>query len=265
MKKAEIFTAFLPYPGKNERRIRVYVPEHGESELLPVIYMTDGQNLFYEEESAFGCWKVIDAVEAEIKNGGSGAVIVGIDHGEIWRDNELTPGSIGTVHPTDMPCYTNAEGEIFDGFVLDTVMPYIESNFPVRRERESTAFCGSSSGGLQAFFTGLSHQERFSCIGAFSPAFLLYSAEDMRSWLGRTVTENPPYLYIYTGAEGDLERRIFKSVEEVYDILTELGYPYNLMNEVVLLENEHNEKSWSEVFRDFLYTFLFKANKKADE
>ena len=133
MKKAEIFTVFLPYPGKNERRIWVYVPEHGESELLPVIYMTDGQNLFYEEESAFGCWKVIDAIEAEIKNGGSGAVIVGIDHGEIWRDNELTPGSIGTVHPTDMPCYTNAEGEIFDGFVLDTVMPYIEARKGIDR------------------------------------------------------------------------------------------------------------------------------------
>lgn len=265
MKKAEIVTALLPYPDKGDRKIRIYVPEHNEGELLPVIYMTDGQNLFFEEEATFGCWKLIDLVEAEIKSSGSGAVIVGIDHGGKWRDNELTPGSIGTVMPTDMPCYTNAEGEIFDSFVVDTVMPYIESNFPVRRDREATAFCGSSSGGLQSFFTGLSHRERFSFLGVFSPAFLLYSAEDLKSWISKMITDDQPYLYIYTGAEGDLERRIYESVEVVYDILTELCYPYDLLNEVVLFENEHNEEAWREIFRDFLHTFLFRANKTADE
>ena len=62
-----------------------------------------------------------------------------------------------------------------------------------------------------------------------------------------------------------MERRIYESVETVYDILTELCYPYDLLNEVVLFENEHNEEAWREIFRDFLHTFLFRANKKADE
>ena len=54
MKQAELFELYLPYPGKDDRRVRVYVPAHGEGEELPVIYMTDGQNLFDEETSTWG-------------------------------------------------------------------------------------------------------------------------------------------------------------------------------------------------------------------
>lgn len=36
----------LPYTDKGFKRVRVFVPEHSEGETLPVIYMTDGQNLF---------------------------------------------------------------------------------------------------------------------------------------------------------------------------------------------------------------------------
>ena len=46
MIEEKIFELYLPYPDKDDRRVRVYVPEHEEGEKLPVIYMTDGQNLF---------------------------------------------------------------------------------------------------------------------------------------------------------------------------------------------------------------------------
>ena len=82
-----------------------------------------------------------------------------------------------------MDNFTAPEGEIFDSFVMDVVKPYIEKNFPVKNGRENTAFCGSSSGGLQSFFTALSHPDAFGAAGVFSPAFLLYSPDDMRRWI----------------------------------------------------------------------------------
>ena len=109
-------------------------------------------------------------MEAQRIASGKAAIIVGIHNDNIWRDNELTPASIGKlVTAADMANYTASEGEIFDSFVMDTVKPYIESHFPVKPGRESTAFCGSSSGGLQAFFTALSHPEAFTISGVFSP------------------------------------------------------------------------------------------------
>ena len=45
----KIFDMSLPYPEKGDKLVRVYVPEHEEGETFPVIYMTDGQNLFEAE------------------------------------------------------------------------------------------------------------------------------------------------------------------------------------------------------------------------
>ena len=250
----------LPYPDaeKGDRLVRVYVPAHEEGERLPVIYMTDGQNLFDDAHAGWGCWHTRESVTAEQQESGRAAVIVGIHNDNPWRDNELTPNSIGEVIcPEKMDGFTAAEGETFDRFVLDTVMPAVEAQFPVRTDRAATAFCGSSSGGLQAYFTALSHPDRFCMAGVFSPAFLLYAPEDLRRWTAEQLGGELPYLYLYTGAGDELEMNIFQSVETAYDILMEL-YPMTLLNEVVLFENGHNEAAWEPVFKDFLHTFLTK-------
>jgi predicted alpha/beta superfamily hydrolase len=257
MINAEIFTIFLPYPDKGDRKVWVYVPSHNEGDRLPVVYMTDGQNLFDEFPSPYGSWGVTQAVENERIQSGKAAVIVGIDNGNLWRDNELTPNTIGEViKPESMDNFTNAEGEIFDGFLMNTVIPYIEEHFPVEKGREHNAVCGSSSGGLQAFFTALEHSEKFAFAGVFSPAFLLYSEESLRNYIASKMTaDSLPYLYIYSGAAG-FEEKLFPSVEVVYDLLMELCYPFDKLNEVILFENDHNEKAWKEIFPDFLHTML---------
>ena len=197
------------------------------------------------------------AVENEIEQTGKACVIVGIDNGNEWRDNELTPDTIGKVINYEcMDNYTKPEGEVFDDFLMNTVIPFVEQSFPVKTDRENMAVCGSSSGGLQAFFAGIEHSDRFSFVGAFSPAFLLYSEDSWREYLLSKMRENMPYMYIYTGNGDELEGRIFESVEMLYDLLPEVGYPYDKMNEVILFENNHNEKAWAEVFPDFLHTFL---------
>ena len=261
MIKAEIHEFYLPYPNMKDRRVRVYVPEHKEGERLPVIYMTDGQNLFDGDSCVWGCWHTIEAVEAEMQSGLGGAVIVAIDHGNEHRDNELTPGSIGKVICADeMENFTEPLGEEFDSFLVNKVMPYVEANFPIIKDRTHTAICGSSSGGLQSFFTGLEHSDKFSMIGAFSPAFLLYTEEDMRAWIVSKLRETLPYLYLYTGSGDELEQRIYQSTEMVYDILMEIGYPYESMNEVVMFDYRHHEDAWAEIFKDFLHTFLARTS-----
>lgn len=255
MTESKLHTTFLPFPEKDDRKVWIYVPQHNENKKLPVIYMTDGQNLFDENSTPFGSWDVISAVQNEDKK----AIIVGIDNGNVYRDSELTPKSIGKVqHRELLNDIFTPQGEIFDDFLLNTVIPYVESNFPVKTERKFTAVCGSSSGGLQAFFSGVEHSDKFGFIGAFSPAFLCYTEDDWRGYLLQKITTDMPYIYIYTGNGDELEGMIFESVEMMYDLLPETGYPYDMMNEVILFENEHNEKAWREIFPDFLHTFLNK-------
>ena len=58
MTEEKIFDLYLPYPKMEDRLVRVYVPKHEDGEKLPVIYMTDGQNLFEEEKCRYGCWHI---------------------------------------------------------------------------------------------------------------------------------------------------------------------------------------------------------------
>ncbi len=262
-----LVTLSLPYPDRAERTVRVYVPSHEEGETFPVIYMTDGQNLFDDENVEFGCWYTRETIRAEQQNSGKGVIIVGIhnDEGSMQRTKELTPQSIGTpVTPPDIPEEVRKamtpEGEIFADFVIHTVMPAVEARFPIKRGRSNTAFCGSSSGGLMAFFIAVSNPDIFCASGVFSPVFFLYSEQDRENWLKNQLKDNMPYLYIYTGAGDELEEHICQSVEQTYEMLLS-WYPSQKLNEIIIPEYRHHETAWEPMFKDFLHTFLFRRNE----
>lgn len=253
-------TIFLPYKGRSDRKVYIYIPKHNENTLLPVMYMTDGQNLFDVNTPQYGCWNADKAVEAEQNEDiNNGIIIVGIDNSDSFRDNDLTPKSIGKVINT---VYFRddfiAQGDEFDSFLINTLIPHINKNYPVLSDKKHTFICGSSSGGLQCFYSGMEHSETFSAIGALSPAFLLYSEDDIKKYLQKRISNDMPYLYIYSGNGEELENEIYSSVETVYDLLSEVGYPYEMMNEVILFEEKHNETAWSKVFKDFLHTVLYR-------
>ena len=252
----QLLTLSFPYPEREDRPVRVFVPVHEEGELLPVIYMTDGQNLFDKESSGFGCWFTREAVRDEREKSGRAAIIVGIHNVDPWRANELTPKTIGEIRcPEELIPHLHPGGEVFDSFVVNTVMPFVEERFPVKTGRDNTAFCGSSMGGLMSFFTALSHPELYSAAGVLSPAFMIYSEADMRRWIHSVLREEKPFLYIYTGAGEELERDICQSVEWTNRIL-DACYPKQLLKQVIMPEKIHHETAWEPVFRDFLHLFL---------
>lgn len=260
----------LPYEQRT-KTVRVYVPAHEEGETLPVVYMTDGQNLFEAETVRFGCWYTREIVRAERENTGRAAIIVGIhnDGDSLERLNELTPKTIGSLLLSpDMsqemreglvPC-----GESFDDFVVRIVMPTVEEQFPVKTGRAYTAFCGSSSGGLQAFFTVLTHQEKFAAGGIFSPAFPLYEPDDLAQWVREHTGQAVPFLYLYAGGADPLEQDIAAAMTSVGAILQETCPPKELY-QLLQPDQPHHESAWSPVFADFLHLFLessVQANKK---
>lgn len=99
MIRESITELYLPYPGKDGRLVRVYVPEHEEDEQLPVIYLTDGQNVLDEATATFGCWHTPEAIAAERADSGQAAIIVAINNpgAAQERAEELTPREIGTI------------------------------------------------------------------------------------------------------------------------------------------------------------------------
>ena len=244
----------MPYPGRKARVVRVYVPARKRGERLPVIYMSDGQNLFDKETSGFGCWYVREAIREEQKRSGKAAIVVGIHNGDPERMEDLTPESIGDLIP-EARDEIHPKGEAFADFLLHTLMPRIEKRFPVKVGRENTAFCGSSAGGMMAFFLALRYPEVFSRAGVLSPAFLLYSKADLESWIRNVLQEEKTFLYLYSGAGDPMEKEICERFRETCAFLDSY-WPQDKMVQVLRPEQIHHEEAWEPVFQDFLHLFL---------
>jgi enterochelin esterase-like enzyme len=67
----------------------------------------------------------------------------------------------------------------FENDLLKDVIPYVESHYSVRADREGRALAGLSMGGGQALGIGLKHLDQFAWIGGFSSA--LFGGRDLVS------------------------------------------------------------------------------------
>ena len=254
---ADFDTVSLKYNDKRDKKIFIWVPDgydkNDKNTKYSVIYMTDGQNLFKRTDTAYGCWNVAQSVESmNSMEESTKAIIVGIDNGDGHRDNELTP-NIGDIAVGDS-AYEDGGGAEFCDFVYDTVIPYIEENYNVYTDREHNYVCGSSSGGIESFYIGMEHPEKFSVIGALSPAFILFGDDVWKKYLSEKSFESYPLVYIYCGNSDndDLERALCSSAKKMPDYLESINYPKDRIVEQYISDAAHNEGYWRAIFPEFL-------------
>lgn len=245
-----------------EKNIYIWTPKgykKNSKKKYPVIYMTDGHNLFDKGATSHGCWNVAESIRSMQKNTGKSAIVVGIDDSTSNRDSELTPniGKVVDVSSVDSGSFENGTGKYYSDFVVNTVMPYIEKNYNVYTDRKHTAVAGSSSGGIESFYIGMEHPDKFGTIGALSPAFVLY---DDATWINylkqKDLKKNKPFVYIYNGNADDLEKRLKTDAESMPKNLKQVGYKDK--DYVIKLYDKglHNEKYWRALFPEFLKKFI---------
>ena len=58
--------------------------------------------------------------------------------------------------------------QTFRSELIDNVIPFVEKNYRVRKDRQGRAMCGLSMGGGQSFYIGLRSPEVFANVGVFS-------------------------------------------------------------------------------------------------
>lgn len=241
---------------KTEKDIYIWTPDdydESSKEKYSVIYMTDGQNLFEERATSYGSWAVAESAQNMMQNSGNKVIIVGIDDSTSNRDSELTPDIGDVANVSDKENYENGTGKYFSDFVYNTVVPYIEKNYNVYSDAAHNAICGSSSGGIESFYIGVEHPEKFGTIGALSPAFGLY---DDSTWVKYLKTKKfnkaYPKLYIYNGAADDLEKFLLEGAQSMPQNLDKINYPKGKITLKTYDKGQHNEAYWRAVFPEFL-------------
>jgi len=135
-------------------------PGYSKKNKYPVLYLLHG----------------IGGDEKEWLNGGKPQVILD----NLYAENKIQPMIV--VMPNGRAMKDDrATGNIFDSVkvqafatfekdLLNDLIPFVEKNFPVLKDRESRAIAGLSMGGGQSLNFGLGNPDKFAWIGGFSSA-----------------------------------------------------------------------------------------------
>lgn len=236
------------YDNKIQKAVYIWTPKsytHSSNKKYGVIYMFDGQNLFYKNSTGYGSWNVHQTMELT-----GGYIVVGVDNADIYRDSQLTP-ELGMVRENYIDDFSHGTGAEFAQFIINKIIPYINANYNVFTDKEHTAVCGSSSGGLESFYIGMLYNNIFGCVGALSPALALYDSKIWNAFFQQIALDTPPRLYMYIGNNDPAEKELSVDVVKMKDYLdNKLEYKSEIIFDYIK-DNYHNEACWSGAFIRF--------------
>lgn len=230
------------------RRIWIYLPPDYDStsKNFPVIYMHDGQNLFDEYYSFAGEWKIDESMNNLFEDGDYGAIVVGIDNGGGERINEYSPWV--------NPGYGGGEGELYAAFLVNTLKPFIDSNYRTLSGREYTAIAGSSLGANISLYAGIEYQEVYSKIGIFSPA-IWFSDSAYLHVVEEGINED---MRIYFVAGDNESSSMVPDMMAMYDTLIYAGMDESGLQLIHHADGAHSEWYWAREYPD-AYEWLFEG------
>ncbi|WP_242257894.1 alpha/beta hydrolase [Streptococcus thoraltensis] len=251
----------VPYYDE-ERRIRVLLPKDYHKEnwaSYPVLYMHDGQNVFYSKESFSGySWKVIPTIKnhKELPK----MIVVGIDNGGDNRLNEYAPWmtDVGTTPET---ASLGGDGMDYGDWVVNTVKPFIDKTYRTMTDPEHTLLAGSSMGGIITAYMGAAYPDVFGNLGVFSLASW-FSERDFLRFCDHHPLAKSSKVYIQVGTlEGDevdetfasnMNQRYIDCTLHYYQSLLKTGTSMDNIKLKIMANEIHHEKHWADHFLEFL-------------
>jgi predicted alpha/beta superfamily hydrolase len=216
------------------RTLLIYLPEgyHEETREYPVIYMHDGQNLFSPRLAYIEEWRIDRAVERLVKEGKfEKTIVVGI-YNSSKRAEEYTPFADKR--------FGGGKAREFTRFVVEKIMPYVETKYRISSKKEDRAVMGSSFGGILSLWMGYTYPHVFSVVGAISPSLWIADGAMLRELEDQPKKDIKIWIDQGTGEWSDFTRNAVSIlINKGYKYGTELAY-YEVKDAV------HHERAWSE-------------------
>jgi len=230
----------FPFDSQKKRKVRIWAPSsYDKTKEYPLIVMHDGQNLFDPKTSFSGEWGVDEALANLMEENDFGrAIVVGVDNSS-QRMGEYVYNLDFLSSVMD----TEKTGDYYMDFIINTVLPYAEENYNLKKGRENRAIAGSSLGGLISLFGGLEKLDEFGSIIAFSTSTQLVDEENIADYFAEKDNElliNSKYFfYVGTRSDGDEEWP-----ERFKNYLTDAGVPSENIEVLAGKGYSHNEQAW---------------------
>lgn len=262
MSKIESFEIDIPQL-KRGRTVWVYLPDDYKStgEPSPVIYMHDGQNLFYDKLTAYGtAWHVDQVMDKIYATTGKGAIVIGVECYDRARLSEYSPWkmsmSASGSHKGTPKYNRGGEGERYSEFFTKNLKNYVDSNYNTVKEREGTAIIGSSMGGFISCYIALSHQRLYETMGLFS-TYSEFNKSALNKFLSKTPQTLPQHALVYCGGkEGDNKRGDKVMAADSLDLYSRLAKRGIQCELLFNSDFKHFETAWGFYFDKFARDFL---------
>ena len=218
----------------------MYLPPSYERALnwrYPVLYLHDGQNVFDGNTSFIPGqeWEVDESAESLIRARSiRPLIIVAIYNAGEFRLDEYTNTSDSKGR--------GGQADLYGRFLLEELMPFIDSNYRTRQEPRSVGLGGSSLGGLVTLYLGLKHLDRFGKLAVMSPS-VWWNNRAILNYIPDTRNTPRPRIWLDIGtAEGPktvVDARVLR------DALTLKGWRDGDLKYREAAGAQHTESAWA--------------------
>jgi predicted alpha/beta superfamily hydrolase len=194
--------------------------------------MHDAQNLFDSKTSYVGEWNVdekLDSINAQL-------IVIGIEHGNDKRMEELTP------FKNDK--YGGRNADAYLEFIVKTLKPQIDKKYRTKVKKKNTLIMGSSLGGLVSYYAILKYPQVFGKAGVFSPSFWF---SDKIFDLAENTKKIKSKIYFLCG-DNESEDMVTDLNKMERLLNTKRCYCLNLNEKKIVKGGQHNEKLWRDGF-----------------
>ena len=162
--------------GGELRRAYVWLPDAYDGDpdaRFPVLYMFDGQNVFFDEDASFGTsWRMYDYLNA----GQTDVIVAAVSCSQTGRMAEYSPFS----HENGDAGHVNARGRSTMEWLLGEFKPSIDAQYRTLPDRDNTLIAGSSMGGLMSMYAALDYNGAFSRAACLSPSLWVHPRKSLR-------------------------------------------------------------------------------------
>ncbi|HEX6771882.1 MAG TPA: alpha/beta hydrolase-fold protein [Acidobacteriaceae bacterium] len=221
------------------------------SRRYPALYLQDGQNLFDGSTSFIkgSFWDVQTTADRLIGEGAiEPLIVVGIYNTGVERMAEYTPMRDRNLG--------GGKGSLYGRLLIEELKPWVDGEYRTLEGPEHTGVGGSSLGGLESLYIGLTWPQVFGRLAVLSPS-VWWAQGAMLQYVRRTRPEPRPRIWLDIGlSEGPA---MIKRCDELHRLLERRGWRDGKeMRYTRVSGGRHNEDAWAKRVDPFL-RFLFPA------
>jgi len=240
----------------NPRHVEVWLPPgYSDQKQYPVLYMHDGQNLFFEQDAYTGITWNIDGVLSDLIQAEKvqANIVVGIWNDGDQRYADYLPKRPFTQLPDDEKAtitpYLNGnavQSDEYLNFLVTELKPFIDHNYPTLPNREHTTVMGSSMGGLISAYAVCEYPHIFSGAGCVSTNWISLP-ETMATYLGNTLPKPQNHRFYFDFGTRGLDSFYEPHQKQVDQVMAKAGYSPDKDWMTRKFEGaDHNEAAWQE-------------------